>query len=339
MSLGPHSLDLTWEWLAAANHPAANLILRRAGKPVPWSVGAETDRRKLIADPIIQAAFDKQRDDGSWGAAAPSEDRVLPTTWVLKTLVESGLDQETDQVHMAIEFLARVGRNRRGHFSTSWDDDGVFPCYVGLAARVFRDAGRPDLVKYQLDWLTQYQKVSVKGVERREVEEWGHDLDTRFGGCMASTTCVVGLVRAVGAWRDGPYQEHADAAAVARETLLERELVFTSDGSAVLPLPSPGAKSDGWVPPGFPTDWRIDLLTVLDDLADPSSAPDPRARRAVDLAMSLRRSDGSWSRGWHVTSGFLKGYGAPVDGGGNPIVTARAALALEPWLAQQAADL
>lgn len=333
MTHGPQVLEVTWRWLAAANHPAANLLLRRAGKAVPWSAGAETDRRRLIADPVIQSAFDKQREDGSWGAAAPSEDRVLPTMWVLKTLVESGLDQETEQVHLALEFLSRVGRNRRGHFSTSWDDEGVFSCYVGLAAKTFYDAGRDDLVRYQLDWLTRFQAIRVDGIDRREVEDWGLSRDPGCGGCMSSTTCEIGVVRAAAAWKTSPSDVHREAYLVAREAVLDRGLAAEEDGSLAMELPSPGAKADGWVPPGFPLDWRIDLVTVLEGIGDSSLGPDARATRAIDLVLKMRRSDGAWSRGWHVTSGFLKGYGAPAIGEGNPIVTARVALALEPWLA------
>lgn len=322
----------TWSWIEAANHAGANLLLRRAGMDVPWSTGAETDRRRFIADPIIQGAFDKQREDGSWGAAAPSEDRILPTMWVVKTLVESGLDQETDEVYNAIEFLARVGRTRRGYFSTTHDDAGVLACYVGMAARVYREAGRPDLEAYQLDWLTRYQRLTVAGEEYREFDDWGNDLETRYGGCFSRTSCLVGVVRATGAWNHAQGEDRQEAFVAGRELLLERSLAFTRDGTTPVSLPSPGSKADGWVPPAFPTDWRIDLVTILDDAGRAGSAFDQRASRAIQLLMSLRRSDGSWSRGWHVTSGFLKGLGAPTLGEGNAIVTARAALALAKWI-------
>jgi hypothetical protein len=83
-----------------------------------------------------------------------------------------------------------------------------------------------------------------------------------------------------------------------------------------------------WTVPAFPSDWRVDLIDVVHAVAVGSGGADPRAQRAVDLLMASRREDGSWARGWHVTSPFLTGFGTAPRGRGNPIATARAFVAL-----------
>lgn len=326
-------LEPTWDWLARANHPAANLLLRRHDHDVPWSAGSETDRRALLGDPAVVAALEKQGPDGSWGVMGPSEDRIMPTLWVVKTLVDAGLDADTTEVDKALTFLGRVARAKRWVFSTTADDRGVLACYVGLAARLYGDAGRPDLAKPQIEWLTQFQQVSVAGEARRETADWGNELETRYGGCFAATSCLVGVVRAAEAWREAEGDEASEAFDVAKGALLERGLAYTRDGAQLLPLKSQTSDDSSWVRPAFPSDWRIDLVDIVHAFGGRVDPLDMRPRKAVALLMAARHPDGSWARGWHVTSAFLRGFGAAPRGEGNPIATARTAVALARWLA------
>ena len=94
------------------------------------------------------------------------------------------------------------------------------------------------------------------------------------------------------------------------------------------PAPPPGHGVHRWTAPAFPTDWRLTLSDIVYAIAHDDPVTDPRAQRAVDLLMSWRRPDGSWTRGWHTTPSFLAGIGASEKGEGNPIVTAHAAVAI-----------
>ncbi len=321
-------LDTTWRWLDVARHPAAELLLRRAGLEVPWGKGRVAASAELLADPALTHAFSMQRDDGSWGIDDRADARILSTLWVVKTLIEAGLDAAVNQVDAALTFLAHYATTSDGYFTISGTDMGVLPCYVGLAARVFRDAGRGDLVETQTQWLTRHQQVSVAGQTRREAAEWGHGLDHRYGGCFSSTSCLIGIVRATEVWREGDRQEHRDAYACARDVLHERSLAFTRDGKRLLDLPAPARTPSAWTLPAFPSDWRVDLIDVIHAVARSPHGADPRAQRAVDVLMASRREDGSWARGWHVTSPFLKGFAVAPRGRGNPIATTRAFVAL-----------
>jgi hypothetical protein len=318
----------TWRWLEASRHPSGELLLHRAGLDVPWGVGDDAAMAELLADAAIVRAFAAQRGDGSWGADERADARILPTLWVVKALIEAGLDAQVNQVDAALAFLADHATTDAGYFTVFGTDSGVLPCYVGLAARLWVDSGRLELVSPQVEWLTRFQRVSVAGVARRDADAWGHGLEKRFGGCFASTSCLIGIARAAEAWSRGDLPKHHDAYAIAREVLLERSLAFTRDGRQLLDLPAPVKSPGAWTTPAFPSDWRVDLIDVIHAVARGPHGADPRAQRAVEVLMASRRDDGSWARGWHVTSPFLKGFGAAPRGQGNPIATARALAAL-----------
>ncbi|MCB2413286.1 hypothetical protein LGT39_10570 [Demequina sp. TTPB684] len=334
----PPDLGPTWRWLAHSRHPSAELLLRRARLEVPWGIGVEGARTELLVDPAMAACLSQQRADGSWGTASNAGSRVLSTLWVVKALIEAGLDAQVAAVDSAITFLSRHAVTDAGYFTVSGTDSGVLPCYVGLVSRLFRDAGRIELVGPQVEWLTRYQQVGVAGQARRTAEEWGHGLDRRFGGCFSSTSCLIGVVRATQAWAGGSEPAHGEALAVSREALMERSLAFTRDGERLLDLPSPLKDPGGWALPAFPTDWRIDAIDALHAVALGEGQPDPRVGRAIALLMAARRDDGSWARGWHVTSPYLKGLGVAPRGKGSPIVTARALVALALLTAAAPAD-
>ncbi|WP_291380034.1 hypothetical protein [Demequina sp.] len=321
-------MEVTWRWVEASKHPSAELLLRRAGLDVPWGVGEEEAKAELTAEPTIERCFGAQRNDGSWGPDVRVAARVLPTLWVLKALIEAGLDGRVHQVDRGLTFLRDHATTDAGYFTLTGTDGGVLPCYVGLVARLFRDAGRRDMVGPQTGWLSRYQQVSVAGQARRHADDWGHGLDKRYGGCFATTSCVIGVARAAEVWSAKHNTEQRQAFAAASEALHERSLAFARNGQRLLELPAPRKSPGAWALPAFPSDWRVDLIDVIHAVAQAPGGTDSRAQRAVDTLVASRLEDGSWVRGWHVTSAFLKGFGAVPRGQGSPIVTARALVAL-----------
>jgi hypothetical protein len=324
-------LDRALAWLRSRDDAAANLILRRAGVHVSWGAGPSRDRERLADSvPVVRARATQHRD-GSWGENESAQGRILSTLWVVKAVTEAGLESDEPLVSAALRFLDANAFSPDGYFSTSGTSHGVLPCYVGLSARLYAQLGCADVAARQRDWLHRYQQVAVGGEARRHADKWGHDLDRRYGGCFAGTSCLIGVARAAEAWGsagDGPSSADFD---VARQSLLERGLAFRRRDGQVLDLPSTARRPKSWTAPAFPTDWRIDLVEMLIATGAPDGTQDARAQRAIDLLSAEQRADGSWARGWHATPPYLKGFGASPRGQGNPIATARVVSALVAW--------
>lgn len=251
-------------------------------------------------DFAVQAAtaFGSQRDDGSWGEADVPGRRVLPTLWMAKALAELGYAQEPAW-SAAAQWLASDAATDGGVFSLDARTDGVRSCYVGLAGHLYLTTGHPEQARPQLDWIVRYQDVRCSGHSRREqpVPVYSPDLAWRYGGCLASTTCLVGLVKcglALLAARQSGVLDDAGETLLNQvvDVLLERELFKSSSGEP-LPLGTPARRPDEWLLPTYPLDWRTDLIEVV-HLVVHARGADPRLQPALDVLAVHQRPDGSW---------------------------------------------
>lgn len=244
------------------------------------------------------AAFDAQRDDGSWGAAEGAGRRVLDTLRTAKALAELGYSDDPRWA-AAASFLSRSAQTDDGVFSLDCRRSGVLSCYVGLAGHLYLTHGDASHAQTQLDWIVRYQDVRSGGLSRRDepVPVFSPDLARRYGGCLASTTCLVGLVKcglALLAARQAGVLDETGSTLLGQiaEVLLEREL-FKSSSGAALPLGTPTRRPDEWLLPTYPMDWRTDLIEVVHLVAH-SRGADPRMQAALDVLAAQQRPDGSW---------------------------------------------
>lgn len=253
-----------------------------------------------------------QRADGSWGDADDVRRRVLPTLWTVSLLGDLGLGG-TDAWHAGAELLARRATTDDGTFSRDGRREGVLACYVSIAATTFLLGGRRDLAAPQVAWLLRHQDVRDHGASRRpEVTTYHPALATRYGGCFAGTTCLIGVVkagRALEMWSRDPavsagtvsggtvsagpsFSACGEALTAIRDALLDRHLMFRRDGG-VVPLGTAPTRAHEWLLPTFPLDWRTDLVEVLDVVARTGPA-DQRMQPALDHVASLQLPDGGW---------------------------------------------
>jgi hypothetical protein len=304
MSLSPTarlalpSLDAATAFLDASADPFVSLARVRLDTPEAGPRIARL-RAAVEAAPLVERAFASQRSDGSWGDHDDPGRRVLSTLWMTKALAELGVDDRHAGWHRAAEYLAgRTHTTTTGVLGLDGRDAGVLSCYAGIAGEMYLLAGRPDLARPQIEWILRHQDVRVRGGVRRSpaAEPWDERLRTRYGGCLADTTCLVGLVktgRALLAWHEQAADpDAAELASVIRETYLERRLMYRTNGE-IVPIGISGGAPDRWLQPAFPLDWHTDLVEVLDFVAR-SGPPDARMQPAIDRIIEAQLPDGTW---------------------------------------------
>ena len=128
---------------------------------------------------------------------------------------------------------------------------------------------------------------------------WGEYLRRRYGGCMATTTCLLGLVPAISALvsaRKAGLDVKAEPQLEAMRNLLtERRLMFGRSGT-VMPLAG-RTKADPsgtrWLLPAFPLDYLIDLVELV-QLAIDLDVPTGAMSEAIEVVASWRLPDGGW---------------------------------------------
>jgi len=329
------SLDRAIAYLESLEDPTIKmrLILLRD----PEADVAET-RKRVAAQPGVTEAFVAQRPDGSWGDHERAANRLLPTLWMVKTLGELGLDKNHRGWNRAVAFLVEQGHIDDGVFSIRSSRDGVLSCYVGLAALIYLRGGLSDLAHPQLDWIRRYQEIKAGGRDRRDgpVDEWGPHLRTKYGGCMAKTTCLVGLLRAGRALALSGNDWAQPLVAAIREAYVERRAMYASD-ERIVPLAVSSKKSDSWLKPTFPTDWRIDLIEVIGFLTETGPA-DPRMQDAFDKIAEFQLPDGTWPLRRSYRPAFLPGVERPSTHRPSPMITMRVVEALTMQVPAQQED-
>jgi len=252
-----------------------------------------------MSDPSLDQVLGSQRDDGSWGAQADPPRRVVTTIFAARSLQEGG-HADHPAVGRALDFLTRTAIVEGGG-SIGGTRDTVYPCYDGMLARLLVRAGRLAEARPLLTWLVRYQPVASGGVAYHVPADpaWGSYLQHRYGGCMASTTCLLGLVPASSALAaaraagldlgQGPLLD------AMRQLLVDRRVLFARSG-AILPLARRtrlDPHGTRWLAPAFPLDYTIDLLELV-QLAVDLQVPLEPLSEALALIRSWRLPQGGW---------------------------------------------
>ena len=139
-------------------------------------------------------------------------------------------------------------------------------------ARLLIRSHRLDDAAPLLDWILTFQPVAHGGVTYHQPTGpmWGSYLRTRFGGCMAETTCVLGLVLTMSARvaaRDCGVDLGSDSQLVVMKQLLtDRRVMFGRSGS-IMALAHPSR----WTPTGGVGSAR--LSARLADRSDRTGGP------------------------------------------------------------------
>ncbi|MEM9746232.1 MAG: hypothetical protein AAF945_06030 [Actinomycetota bacterium] len=332
--------------------PAESFVRSSADPVVAHLVATRLDRSDgrstvapAVAHPPVADLLRSQRSDGSWGDRDDPPTRVLGTLWSAKVLVDVGLGR-LDAVGDGVDFLHRHATCDPGVFSLDGTRRGVLSCYVGTAGSIAVAADRPDLADEQIRWILQHQEVRRSGRSLRSspTDVWSPELATRYGGCLSETTCLVGLVRTGAALADqrdrdvdagaGDDPEVAAMLTSIRDAFLEREVIRASSG-AVVPVGSPAGDPERWLDPGFPLDWHVDLVEVLDLLGRIGPA-DARIQPAIDALVERRLADGTWPLRRSHRPGDLKAFGRRSSTRGSALATVRVVSALRRFDAPDA---
>jgi hypothetical protein len=323
------ALDAAVEYLESLSDATIELRLARLRNP-----GADLAalRDQVAGSGVVIDALETQRADGSWGDKDHQGKRLLPTLWMVKTLGEMGLAADHGGWRRAVAFLESVGHTDGGVFSIRGRTDGVLSCYVGLAANIYLEGGLFDLAEPQIKWILRHQEIKVRGRDRRQdaVAEWGSYLKTRYGGCMADTTCLVGLLREGRALESWGGADGESMVAEIRQAFLERSVMFRGNGS-IIPLGVSPEKAESWLAPSFPLDWRVDLIEAVDFLTH-SGPADMRMQAAIDKIASFQLPDGVWPLRRTFRLDELSGVERPSTRKSSPMITMRVVEALWPLL-------
>jgi hypothetical protein len=274
MDLVPWLLDsdpaIRWQVLLDVLHAPAEVVAIERASTVTHGWGA-----RLLA---------LQGIDGQWdgGACFPAQSNwrrenkgqpwtaTLPT---LQTLVDFGIDPNSDRVQNAIRLVANGCRWE--HAEEPFFAGEVEPCINGRVVRIGAYFGLN--VDAIVDRLLQEQ-----------LEDGGWNCEAENGSLCSSFATTINVMEGLLAYQKahGTSPEVEGARLRGEEYLLARSL-FRRKSTGEIVNPS-------WLQFSFPIRWHYDVLRALEYFRSTGQNPDPRIQEAIQLLRSKRLPDDRW---------------------------------------------
>lgn len=202
-------------------------------------------------------------------------------------LSEIPFSQEFTKVKEWRDQLAELTFCEAG-FSLSGKSDDLLACYNAMITSVLIRLDYPNYARIEkgIEWIVKYQNVS-----RHQTTAWKGKGIQKYGGCMKSTPCFVGVVKSMIALSDYVHKIQSENESV-REKLndgLEYILahkVFKRKSTAE-PITKDITKLT------FPFTYKTNIIEILRLLKNNNLMDDPRVDAAKEFLNGKKRGD-SW---------------------------------------------
>lgn len=184
-------------------------------------------------------------------------------------------------------------------FSLNGKNDYLLACYNGMITSVlvrlnYADA---DKILKGIQWITQYQNV-----KRGEKCNWKGAGMKKYGGCMKSIPCYIGLVKSMIALSD---YKHSNLYITDNEveSKLDEGLKSILNQKVFLRLSDNKPITNEITKLTYPFTWKTNIIEILRLLKDNQMLDDERCSIAREYLRAKQKRNGFW---WIQTSNIMK---------------------------------
>ena len=246
----------------------------------------------------LEQVLTAQRPDGTWGRSEVLAARIVPTIFAARSLQEFAAPGRGPALGRALDVLADVAVVDGGG-AIRGTRDSVLSCNTGMLALLFLRAGRGRQATPLIEWILRFQPIAYGDrTYHRPQAHWDDYLAHRYGGCMARSTCLLGLIPTIQALVEARRSLAVDTSAqetAFRDLLTERRLIF-GRGGQIMPLAG-RAKADPhgtrWLAPAFPLNYVVDMV-ALAHVAREVGLPWDAMPEAANFIRSWELPEGGW---------------------------------------------
>jgi hypothetical protein len=120
-------------------------------------------------------------------------EKLLYAVWRIIALAEIPFTGELDYTKMVIRYIEKCLATEKG-FSLTGKKADLLPCYNAMLVEALSKMGYAHLpsVKNGVDWIRQYQPF-----ERNAPVLWQEAATKKYGGCLKSTPCYIGVAKSL----------------------------------------------------------------------------------------------------------------------------------------------
>lgn len=173
-------------------------------------------------------------------------------------------------------------------FSLSGKPEDILACYNAMITNVLVKLDYPSysrLVK-GIEWIVKYQNV-----KRNQATEWKGRGIQKYGGCMKSTPCFIGVVKSMVALSD--YEHKVQSKNKSIHEKLNNGLDYILDHKVFKRKSTNEPITKDITKLSFPFTYKTNIIEILRLLKNNDLLDDPRANEAKEL-LSKKKKGGSW---------------------------------------------
>ena len=220
--------------------------------------------------------------------------------WRILALAEIPFAGRLKYTQDLLDYIEKTYATAEG-FSITGNNKDLLPCYNAMLVEAFSKLGLAELpqVKNAVDWILNYQVFG-----RNEQTSWQGDGIKKYGGCIKSTPCYIGIAKTVKAL---VYYSSASTTKDVRvlDTINKgTEYLFQHKLYQRLSNKEPINKHI--LDFAYPQSYLLNLVELLDIAFMTKHMKDPRVKEAVEYIKSKKTKDDGWKINYiYKADGFV----------------------------------
>lgn len=222
----------------------------------------------------------------------------------LTEIAEIPFAYRLDRVQKWINKLADLSFCNDG-FSITGQSDDILSCYNSMITSILirMDYSDKSRIDKGIEWILSYQNV-----KRGAINNWTGSRILKYGGCLKSTPCYIGIVKAMIALTD--YKKRFDSKTNDKiENKLKQGLGYILDHQIYLRQSNGQPITKDINKLTFPFSYKTNVIEILRLLKDNNLDSDSRCSLAKDYLRTKKQKDGFWK----INSSYLPKCWIPFD--------------------------
>lgn len=207
----------------------------------------------------------------------------------LTEIAEIPFTKRIERVQKWINKLADLSFNGSG-FSITGKSDDILSCYNSMITSILIKLNYLDVTRINqgIDWILKYQNV-----ERGANNNWSGSRILKYGGCMKTTPCYIGVVKAMIALTD--YKKRSEFSSNEKiDIKLNAGLEYILSHQVYLRQSNAQPITKDINKLTYPFSYKTNVIEILRLLKDNNLSSDYRCKPAIEFLLSKKQKDGYW---------------------------------------------
>lgn len=229
-----------------------------------------------------------------------SSDKSLYLIWRIIALSEIPYSNRLKYTQDILEDIERKYATWKG-FSITGISDGILPCYNAMLIEAYSKLGYYDKtsVKNAVEWIKRYQVFN-----RIDKSEWSGKGIKKYGGCMKSVPCYIGIVKSVKALIY--YSLYSNVEDNEIDQLIKNGMEYILSHRLFQRLSNTEPITKHILDIAYPPSYQLNIIELLDITYMTGNINHPNVQEAIRFVKAKIKKDNNWRINYiYKTDGYV----------------------------------